>query len=44
MSQTTNFDLEKLATTDDYAISQFNDNMDIIDEEMAKPPLTVNEI
>lgn len=43
MSKTTNFDLDKLATTDDYAISQFNDNMDIIDEEMAKPPLTVNE-
>lgn len=38
------FNLFKLAKTDDYDIQQFNDNMDIIDEEMHKPPLTVNEI
>ena len=38
------FNLIKLAKTDKYAISQFNDNMDIIDEEMHRPPLTVNEI
>ena len=42
MSDTTNFGLKKLADTDPYAISQFNDNMDKIDSEMAKPPLTVN--
>ena len=42
MSDTTNFGLKKLADTDPYAISQFNDNMDVIDSEMAKPPLTVN--
>lgn len=42
MSDTTNFGLKKLADTDPYAISQFNDNMDTIDSEMAKPPLTVN--
>lgn len=41
---TTNFELEKLTLTDPYAISQFNGNMEIIDTEMAKPPLTVNEI
>lgn len=38
------FNLFKLAKTDQYAISQFNDNMDIIDTELHKPPLTVNEI
>lgn len=43
MSKTTNFELDKLAKSDAYAISQFNDNMDIIDTEMAKPPLTVND-
>lgn len=37
------FNLFKLAKTDDYDIAQFNDNMDIIDTEMHKPPLTVNE-
>ena len=41
---TTIFHLFKLQKTDPYAISQFNANMDIIDEEMAKPPLTVNGI
>lgn len=44
MSKTTNFELDKLSRSDGYAISQFNDNMDIIDTEMAKPPLTVNGI
>lgn len=44
MSKTTNFELDKLSRSDGYAISQFNDNMDIIDTEMAKPPLTVNDI
>ena len=37
------FNLFKLQKTDDYTIQQFNDNMDIIDTEMHKPPLTVNE-
>lgn len=41
---TTIFHLFKLQKTDPYAISQFNANMDIIDTEMAKPPLTVNQI
>ena len=41
---TSNFNLAKLAKTDGYDISQFNGNMDIIDTEMAKPPLTVNDI
>ena len=40
---TPNFDLEKLEVTDGYSIDQFNGNMDIIDTEMAKPPLTVND-
>lgn len=44
MSDTTNFGLKKLEVTDPYAISQFNYNMEMIDEEMAKPPLTVNGI
>lgn len=44
MSKTTNFELDKLSKADGYAISQFNDNMDTIDAEMAKPPLTVNGI
>lgn len=38
------FNLFKLAKTDDYDIQQFNDNMDIIDTEMHRPPLSVNEI
>lgn len=38
------FNLFKLQKVDPYAISQFNENMDIIDTEMAKPPLTVNGI
>lgn len=38
------FNLFKLQKTDPYAISQFNANMDTIDTEMHKPPLTVNEI
>ena len=38
------FNLFKLQKTDPYAISQFNDNMDIIDTEMHKPPLTFNGI
>ena len=37
------FNLFKLQKTDNYTIQQFNDNMDIIDTEMHKPPLTVNE-
>ncbi|MBQ1776825.1 MAG: hypothetical protein IIZ93_01575 [Acidaminococcaceae bacterium] len=36
------FNLFKLQKSDDYDIQQFNNNMDIIDTEMAKPPLTVN--
>lgn len=38
------FNLFKLAKTDDYDIAQFNDNMDVIDTEMHRPPLTVNDI
>lgn len=38
------FNLFKLQKSDPYAISQFNANMDTIDTEMHKPPLTVNEI
>ena len=38
------FNLFKLAKTDKYSIDQFNANMDTIDTEMHKPPLTVNEI
>ena len=38
------FNLFKLQKTDDYDIAQFNANMDIIDTEMHKPPLTVNGI
>ena len=38
------FNLFKLQKADPYAISQFNANMDTIDTEMHKPPLTVNEI
>lgn len=38
------FNLFKPAKTDPAAIARINGNMDIIDEEMHKPPLTVNEI
>ena len=38
------FNLFKLQKSEKYDIAQFNANMDIIDTEMAKPPLTVNEI
>ena len=38
------FNLFKLAKTDKYDIAQFNANMDTIDTEMHRPPLTVNEI
>lgn len=43
MSQTPNFDLNKPTKADSAAIGELNENMDIIDTEMAKPPLTVNE-
>ena len=42
MSKTTYFDLNKPALTDSAAVEQFNENMDTIDTEMHKPPLTVN--
>jgi hypothetical protein len=38
------FHLLKLVKGDPYTFDQFNENMDTIDTEMAKPPLTVNEI
>ena len=38
------FNLFKLQKADKYDIQQFNANMDKIDTEMAKPPLTINEI
>lgn len=38
------FNLFKPAKTDPLAVSKLNDNMDIIDTEMHRPPLTVNEI
>lgn len=38
------FNLFKLQKTDDYDIAQFNGNMDIIDTEMHRPPLTINGI
>ena len=38
------FNLFKLQKSDPYAFTQFNDNMDKIDAEMHKPPLTVNQI
>lgn len=41
---TTFFNLFKLAKTDEYDIQQFNDNMDIIDTELHRPPLTVNGV
>ena len=37
------FNLFKPAKNDPAAISKFDENMDIIDTEMHKPPLTVNE-
>lgn len=36
------FNLFKLSKTDAYDIAQFNANMDTIDTEMHRPPLTVN--
>lgn len=38
------FNLFKLVKPDKYDIAQFNSNMDIIDTEMHRPPLTVNNI
>lgn len=38
------FNLFKHEKTDQYNIDQFNENMDIIDTEMHRPPLTVNGI
>lgn len=38
------FNLFKPEKTDPAAIAKLNEDMDIIDTEMAKPPLTVNEI
>ena len=38
------FNLFKPAKTDPQAISKINENMDIIDTEMHKPPLTVNNV
>ena len=37
------FNLFKVQKPDPYDIAHFNDNMDIIDTEMHRPPLTVNE-
>lgn len=42
MNNTTYFDLNKPELTDSQAVSALNENMDIIDTEMHKPPLTVN--
>ena len=41
-TQTPYFDLYKREETDSYDIEKYNDNLDIIDTEMHKPPLTVN--
>ena len=38
------FNLFKVAKTDPYDIEHFNDNMDIIDTELHRPPLTVNNV
>lgn len=38
------FNLFKKVENEPWGIQQFNDNMDIIDQEMHKPPLTVNGI
>lgn len=43
-TNTTYFDLVKPAKTDSQAVSVINGNMDTIDTEMHKPPLTVNNI
>ena len=43
MSNTPNFDLKKVTAIDPYDFDDFNGNMEIIDTEMAKPPLTVND-
>ena len=43
-TETTYFDLVKPAESDSAAIEQINGNMDIIDAEMHKPPLTVNGV
>ena len=37
------FNLFKVQKPDPYDIAHFNENMDIIDTEMHRPPLTVNE-
>lgn len=42
--KTDNFELELMAGSDPYGIQKFNTNMGIIDEELAKPPLTVNNV
>lgn len=41
---TTFFNLIKPSKTEGVKVSDFNSNMDIIDSEMHKPPLTVNEL
>ena len=41
---TTFFNLIKPSKSDGVKVSDFNSNMDIIDTEMHRPPLTVNEI
>lgn len=43
-TNTTYFDLVKPAKTDSQAVSVINGNMDTIDTEMHKPPLTINGI
>lgn len=43
-TKTTNFDLVKPAQNEILNVDVFNGNMDIIDAEMAKPPLTVNNV
>lgn len=42
MNKTTYFDLNKPELSDSAAIGKLNENMDIIDEEIHKTPLTVN--
>ena len=41
-TQTTNFEMTMPGTSDTYDISTYNTNLQKIDTEMAKPPLTVN--
>ena len=41
---TPNFNLEKITENDEYGYDKFNNNMEAIDEEMVKPPLTVNQV